>query len=111
MTNININFEWLIEIFSNFYCFFVRIATGLQATPAWVLGEWEHGAWQWSFYNPFTGHSVLTSIDYSIIGDGFMSLLVRLGYGGTPLWAAFLALTSTFFFILLVAKVITSAFD
>lgn len=107
-------FDWTIleTIFATFYDFFVRIATALTFTPEQILGEWANGdlVWSWSFFNPFTGFTTSTTISHSIIGEAVMNLLSSFGYGYMPLWQAFLLLTSTFFFVIILGRVISNIF-
>lgn len=109
-----IAFDWsmLENIFAGFYDFFMRIATALTFTPQRILNDWNLGdnVWSWSFYNPFTGFTTSTSISHSFLGETFMNILSNFGYGYMPLWQAFLVLTSTFFFVVILAKVIGNLF-
>lgn len=108
-------FDWSIleSIFATFYDFFVRIATALTFAPEQILNAWYYGdaVWSWSFFNPFTGFTTSTSISHSLIGEAFMKLLSTFGFGYMPLWQCILVLTSTFFFVVILGKVIANFFD
>ena len=95
------DFSFLVDIFANFYDFFMRIAT-LLALP---LGELYDGV-SWSFVNVFTDTVTTTTIGSSAAGDFLLNYLVAMTSLDTALWVAILVCSSSIWLITFFVKTI-----
>lgn len=103
------SFDFLVDLFSSFYEFFMRIATFLQQTPdALSLAITPPGnTIYWTFYNPFTQSTVLSELQGSEVLRAFLVYMDDIaGLGLIPLWQGILIQLSTIWFIIMVIKVI-----